>query len=228
VEFALATALRPLIPLTILRWPLPGVLLSMTADIYDWNFLALYTDEEHYFYQSWDRIMDAYFWIISLFIVRKWQDRVARNIAFSLFGFRMIGLVIFLITQDRRFLFFFPNFYDNFLVIYLGYVLIFKQTLLIHSTLDSLVLFPLLMIPKIVHEYFLHYLQIQPWERYDVGALLGLDGIVRYYVNYVTWSGLFYVLPFLAVFLYFCWSQRDPGSTTIDRGLPGATPAHSR
>jgi hypothetical protein len=111
-------------------------------------------------------------------------------------------MIIFFLTQDRRFLFFFPNFFDNFLVMYLGYVRIFKRDILFETSLDALVILPLLIIPKTIHEYFLHYLQQQPWEIYNIARPLGITGVAEYPLNYLIWGGLFYILPFLAVFLY--------------------------
>jgi hypothetical protein len=214
VEFAIviATVARLLIPLLMLRWPLPGVLLSIAADLADWNFLNIQTAEANAYYQNWDRIMDMWFWIVSIPMVLKWEDALSRFIAFAFLGFRLIGQALFFLTQDRSFLFFFPNFYDNFLVLYLGYVQIFKRTRLIESPLDALVIAPFLLVPKVIHEYFLHFLQLQPWERFDIGNLLGLAGIRSDLVNVVLWGGLFYVLPFLAVFLYFRWKFRNSGA----------------
>ena len=95
------------------------------------------------------------------------------------------------------------------MVVYLGYVFIFKRVRLITAPLDAVVIAVFLLIPKIVHEYFLHHLQAQPWERYDVGDMVGLAGTVSYLVNYSFWGGLFYVLPFLALYLYFRWRLRE-------------------
>jgi len=191
------------------RWPLAGVLLSMLADVSDFAFLNTQTPEAYAFYQTWDRAMDVWFYVVSVPMVMKWKDATSRSIAFAFLGYRMVGQVLFFFTQNRSFLFFFPNFYDNFLVIYLGYVSIFKRTRLLDSPLDALVIAPLLLIPKIIHEYFLHFLELQPWERYDIASLLGVAGTASYVVNIGFWSVLFYVLPFLAVFFYFRWKLRN-------------------
>jgi hypothetical protein len=209
VEYVLATALRLATPLLMLRWPLPGLLLAIFVDVYDWNLIDVQTPEHNQFYQNWDRIMDVWFYVIAVLMVRKWQDVRSRNIAFAFFGFRMIGQILFFITQERKFLFFFPNFFDNFLVMYLGYVFIFKRTQFIESALDTVVVFTSLMIPKIIHEYFLHFLELQPWETSDVGGFLGLAGTTSYLINYFFWGAVFYVLPFLAVFVYFRWKLRN-------------------
>ncbi len=209
MDYVIATAVRLLVPLLMFRWPLAGVLLSMLADVSDFAFLNTQTPEAYLFYQTWDRAMDVWFYIVSVPMVVKWKDPRSRTIAFVFLGYRMVGQVLFFLTQNRSFLFLFPNFYDNFLVIYLGYVLIFKRTRLIDSPLDTLVIAPFLLIPKVIHEYFLHFLELQPWQRYDVASLLGFAGTMAYVVNIGFWSVLFYVLPFLAVFFYFRWKLRN-------------------
>ena len=59
-----------------------------------------------------------------------------------------------------------------------------------------------IIVPKLIHEYFQHFLLHQPWELYDIGGWLGLSGVVQEYANYFSWGGLFYILP-LALFLLF-------------------------
>ena len=220
MEYVLPTALRLLVPLLMLRWPLPGLLLSISVDMYDWDFFDIRTPEDNAVYQNWDRIMDMYFQLVAVLMVRKWKDARSRVIAYALLGFRLVGYLLFFLTQDRKFLFFFPNFYDNFLVIYLGYVFVFKRIRLIDAPMDAIVIAVFLLIPKIIHEYFLHYLQIQPWERYDIASIFGLTGMVSYLVNSSFWGGLFYVLPFLALFLYFRWRLGDSvGDWSSARGF---------
>ena len=214
MNLAVLTTLRLLTPLLMLRWQLTGVLLAILLDVNDWNLFPFNTPEDHTLYQNWDRIMDMYMWLVALLIVRTWEDKISKNLAFGFLGFRIIGMILFFLTQDRSFLFFFPNFFDNFLVIYLGYVLIFKRGILFETALDVLVILSLLIIPKTIHEYFLHYLQQQPWERYNVAQLLGFTGAAEYPVNYLIWGGLFYFLPFLAVYLYVrCRLQRSVTGT---------------
>lgn len=202
MNLAELTVLRLLTPLLMLRWQLTGVLLAILLDINDWNLLTLNTPEDHALYQNWDRVMDLWIWLVALVIVRTWKDKASRSLAFGFFGFRMIGMVIFFLIQDRRFLFYFPNYFDNFLVMYLGYVRIFKRDILFETYLDALVILPLLIIPKTIHEYFSHYLQRQPWELYNIARPFGITGVAEYPLNYLVWGGLFYFLPFLAVFLY--------------------------
>lgn len=218
MEFVIATAVRVLVPLLMLRWPLPGVLLSIFVDVSDFVFVNTQTPEAYAFYQNWDRAMDAWFYIVSVPMVLKWKDAQARSIAFAFLGYRTLGQVLFFLTQSRSFLFFFGNFYDNFLVLYLGYGLLFKRSRLIDSYLDVVMIGIFLLIPKLIHEYFLHFLQLQPWERYDIGGMLGLAGTASDAVGVGFWSVLFYVLPFLALFLYFRWKFRSSSSDWSNEG----------
>lgn len=59
----------------------------------------------------------------------------------------------------------------------------------------------LLFIPKLIHEYFLHFLIRQPWELYNVGAWMGFEGVIQEYLNYFVWGGALYVVP-LVYFLF--------------------------
>ena len=61
----------------------------------------------------------------------------------------------------------------------------------------------LLIIPKMIHEYFQHFLTRQPWELYNVGDWMGLGGIAQEYVNYFAWGGLLYVVPLVGFLLLY-------------------------
>jgi len=51
------TAVRLLVPFSILRWPLWGLLASSVVDMYDWKFVQVTTSQErvfwHYFNSGW-------------------------------------------------------------------------------------------------------------------------------------------------------------------------------
>jgi hypothetical protein len=95
VEYVIATTVRLLVPLLMFRWPLPGVLLSMLADVSDFAFLNTGTPEAYAFYQTWDRALDLWFYVVSIPMVMKWKDPTSRSIAFAFLGYRMIGQVLF-------------------------------------------------------------------------------------------------------------------------------------
>lgn len=55
------TIIRLVAPLTILRWPLGGVLVSILADALDQNILRLFGIYTFDDYQKWDKALDIYY-----------------------------------------------------------------------------------------------------------------------------------------------------------------------
>lgn len=195
------TVVRLLVPISILRWPLWGVLAAVVADMYDWKFVSVVTDQDLALYQAWDKGMDFYYWLFILWVVWKWKDIWAKRVAVGLFLFRMIGMGIFWLTQSRLMLFVFPNVFENFVIwCWVLFWLTRKQKLVL-SKLQKIFMLLGIGIPKLLHEYFMHFLVKQPWEIYDVGVWLSFDGMVKEYANYIVWGGLFYLSPLVA----FCW-----------------------
>ena len=197
------TVVRLLVPASILRWSLWGLLASSIVDMYDWKFVHVVTDQDMMIYQSWDKIMDLYYWLFVLWIVWSWKDSWARKVAVVLFSYRLVGMVLYWITQWRFLLFFFPNVFENFVIWCLVLFLLTKKQKLFLTHLQKNIMLILLIIPKMIHEYFQHFLTRQPWELYNVGNWIGLEGIAQEYVNYFAWGGLLYVVP-LVGFLLLC------------------------
>lgn len=198
------TLLRLLVPLLILRFPLVGILLSMGLDVIDWKLIDTSNPEVMAIYQDWDKALDFYFQLLVFFIVFKFKDSLAKKTAIFLFAFRLVGLTLFYFTHERQFLFFFPNLFDNFVVIYLLYVFLTKKDILYTSKKILAAVLATLLIPKIFHEYYLHFLETQPWELpiYDMQTYLGITGAVREYTNYIVWGFLLYIIPVTITILF--------------------------
>jgi len=194
------TVVRLLVPASILRWSLWGLLASSIVDMYDWKFVSVMTDQDMIVYQSWDKAMDLYYWLFILWIVWSWKDSWAKKIAVGLFSYRLVGMALYWLTQWRFLLFIFPNVFENFVIWCLVLFLLTKKEKLFLTHLQKITMLALLIIPKLIHEYFQHFLTRQPWELYNVGDWMGLGGIAQEYINYFAWGGLLYVVP-LAGFL---------------------------
>lgn len=194
-SFYLPTLIRLIAPLSILKWPLFGILFTSLVDMYDWQFVTLKTDADYNFYQNWDKLLDLYYWLFAILIVLKWKDLKARLVAISLFLLRVAGMLIFWVTQNRQALFYFPNIFENFFIFYLAYNFFSKETHLLKTKGTALVILLSLLIPKLVHEYFMHYLGLQPWQMWNYGAKLGFSGFWEEYTNYFIWGSIFHILP---------------------------------
>ena len=197
------TVVRLLVPASILCWPLWGLLASTVVDMYDWKFVYVVTDQDMVIYQAWDKVMDLYYWLFALWIVRSWKDSWARKVAVGLFSYRVVGMVLYWLTQWRSLLAIFPNVFENFVIWCLVLFMLTKREKLFLTYLQKIAMLIALIIPKLIHEYFQHFLTCQPWELYDVGSWMGLRGIVQEYVNYFAWGGLLYVAPLVGFLLLY-------------------------
>ncbi len=202
------TIVRLFVPLLMLRWSLGGLLASNVVDMYDWKFVNVMTDQDMMIYQSWDKAMDLYYWLFILWIVWLWKDSWIKKVAIGLFFYRLIGMILHWLTQKRFFLFIFPNVFENFVIWCLVLFLLNKKEEFSLTSLQKVTMLIALIIPKLIHEYFQHFLTRQPWEVYDVGNWLGFEGTIQEYVNYFAWGGLLYVVP-LVGFLLFCRRRYD-------------------
>lgn len=99
--------------LPVLRWAFAGALIAIIIDFSDlflmgWINLGGIGD-----YQSFDKWLDLVYMGTFLWVViRQWERGPARNIAISLFIFRMVGLFTFEVTGNRWVLLMFPNVFE--------------------------------------------------------------------------------------------------------------------
>jgi hypothetical protein len=165
----LVIAIRVLVPLTILRWPLAGGLLSLVVDAVDVVLVDVFAKllgeppEFGPLYAQLDKWLDLYYLALEVVVARRWTNVVTRRTAYALFAWRLVGVILFEITADRPLLVVFPNLFEN----YFLYALIaerwfprFVPRTWAQSALASL----LLLIPKEIQEYVLHWEQLHPWQ----------------------------------------------------------------
>lgn len=139
-------------PLTILRWPLAGALMSIVADAVDIILFQLYGFPS-FGYHELDKLLDAYYLTLEVLVAQRW-DSLHRITATVLFLWRMTGVLVFELTDARPALLVFPNLFENFFVFKLlaerfapAYELTPRRTVLWLA---------LLLVPKLVQEYILH------------------------------------------------------------------------
>lgn len=201
-ELLFLTLVRLVIPFFILRHPLFGILASMWVDASDWDIIGVKSNSMDSTYQNWDKAMDLYSYFFIVWIVRQWQDVWARRVALGFFGYRLIGNILFWITGWRPILFFFPNVFENFVVLCLIIFWLSKKRKLNFSPLNKTIMLIVLVIPKMIHEYFQHFLGRQPWEIYPFGSWLGLSDFWAHQADWILWGMLLYVVPMAGFLLY--------------------------
>ena len=174
-------ALRLTLPLSILRWPLAGGVFSLVLDAVDVVLVDAIAGvlgqpgEFGPFYAQIDKWLDLYYLFLELLIVRKWPELLPRRMATALFGWRLIGVILFEITAYRPLLVVFPNLFEN---VYL-YILVVRRwfpRLMPVTIAQNLLVALVLLVPKEIQEFVLHYEELHPWQWLRETVILPLLG----------------------------------------------------
>ena len=137
-----------------LKWAFIGSIFAVFIDLSDlfWqDFLDMGGIRN---YQSFDKILDVFYMSIFLFIAIRWKN-ILSKIAIFLFLFRLFGLLIFEITQDRIFLLLFPNIFEFWFILVTGLKLFMKEKTILLPRIIIISLF-ISGVLKIFHEWVLH------------------------------------------------------------------------
>jgi hypothetical protein len=195
-EWALVTAIRLLVPLLILRRPLPGILLAIVADFLDYRILDLDhgTQAERDFYQPWDKTLDLYYMAIALYVSFSWQDHIARNIGIAIFSYRMVGVGVLVATGAPEVLLAFPNLFENYFVIFYLYRFFAGEELVFARYGEAFPLLLAITVPQVFREYFLHIAEDRPWLMI---TLVPVGGQLMHLMERGFWISL-YLLPQVA------------------------------
>ena len=110
---------RLLVPLSILRYPLVGVLASSFLDMVDYTVIRDWTSLPMEGYQGFDKVLDIYYLAIAyISTLRNWTNLFALKLSRFLFYWRLAGVVLFEATQLRPLLFIFTNAFEYFFIFY--------------------------------------------------------------------------------------------------------------
>lgn len=163
------TLLRLSVPITILRWPLFGVLLSSYLDLSDYGYLS-HSGLSMEQYQSWDKILDTYYLAIAAYTCLSWKEVAAKKLAIGSFIYRFVGVTLEIVFNSRGLLFFFPNFFENFFIFYLIFKMFRKQALFVSKKVTAIVIMSILL-PKLLQEFSMHLVQTPPTHIFDLSKI---------------------------------------------------------
>lgn len=152
----IVVTIRLLIPYLILINPFVGGILSGYVDIVDWEFLRLIGQYEEVSYQTTDKFLDIYYMTLEAGMLLRWENLLAKNVAFSLFIYRFVGVFLFELFGTRELLLVFPNIFELFFLLHEG-LRFFKKKEPSYSIKSLVSILFLLVIPKLIQEYLLHY-----------------------------------------------------------------------
>ncbi len=113
---------RFLIPLLILRYPLPAILAALVLDGVDQTIFQLFTNLPLDGYQGYDKALDVYYLTIAyIFTLRSWTNQLAFLTSRFLYYYRLVGVILFEFLQARWILMLFPNTFEYFFIFYETY-----------------------------------------------------------------------------------------------------------
>jgi hypothetical protein len=119
VIFGSVIAARILVPLAIPRFPLPAMLAALVIDGLDQTIFQTFTNLGLEGYQNYDKALDVYYLSIAYTAtLRNWTHHTAVAVSRFLYYFRLVGVVIFEVTQVRAVLLIFPNTFEYFFDFY--------------------------------------------------------------------------------------------------------------
>src|SRR5436309_10519270 len=105
-QVAVFVAYRVATALPTLRWPFAGALIAIVGDFCDLFLMDAIGGIPDY--QRLDKLCDLAYLAVFLIVALGWTG-LERGVALALFAYRMVGEVLFEITDDRLVLLVFPN-----------------------------------------------------------------------------------------------------------------------
>jgi hypothetical protein len=158
--FGLVLALRLLIPLAIPRYPLPAILAAFLLDGIDQTIFQRFTTLDLGFYQGYDKALDVYYLTLAyLSTLRNWTHRSAFAVDRFLLYYRLVGVLLFELTQVRAVLLIFPNTFEYFFDFYEGVRLRWNPLRMSRRLVLGAAAFIWIVI-KLPQEYIIHVAQV--------------------------------------------------------------------
>ncbi len=164
-----ATIVRLIVPLLILRWPLGGLIASVIADTLDVVIIAAIRSGMFDDYTSMDKLLDTYMLAFALLVSLRWENPIAKFASIALFGYRVVGVAILQFTDARWVLFVFPSVFDFFYVYHLVTTRWFPA-LEVNGYRKLACVLLILTGMKLVQEFILHIVEFRPlcWMNWHV------------------------------------------------------------
>ena len=199
--FWVVVAARFLIPLTIPRYPLPGILASLILDAVDQTIFQQFPSINLDGYQGYDKALDIYYLTIAyLSTFCNWENRFAFHVSRFLFYWRLVGVVLFELTQLRILLLIFPNTFEYFFIFYEAYCLRWDPKHMSRKLLIGAAVFIWVVI-KLPQEYWIHIAQTDTTDWIKT-SIFNVSADISWGFIFQTWPGICIgVIVVLALFL---------------------------
>lgn len=194
IVFIAVVAGRFLVPLLILRYPLPAIIACLVLDGYDQSIFQWFGHDPPG-YQSYDKAMDVYYLAIAyIATLRNWTSYWAFQVAWFLYFFRLLGVVLFELTHLRPLLLVFANAFEYFFIAYEA-IRSRWQVSLRDLRFWVVLAAGIWVVVKLPQEYWIHVAQMDlsetlldhPW---TIGALLAVVVGAAVAVRVLVWQHL--------------------------------------
>jgi hypothetical protein len=224
--FWLVTAARFLVPLTIPRYPLPGITTSLILDAADQTIFQQFPGVDLKGYQGYDKALDIYYLTIAyISTLRNWKNHFAFQVSRFLFYWRLVGVALFELTELRVLLLIFPNTFEYFFIFYEVYRLRWDPFRMSKKLVIGAAALIWILI-KLPQEYWIHISQTDTTDWIKMN-LFGVPVETSWRVIFDMWPWVFLVLLvaiiFILVAIWRLLKQRLPPS---DRPLSFSADAH--
>jgi hypothetical protein len=158
--FWVVAVARFIVPLSIPRFPLPGILASLVLDAVDQTIFQQFPGLDLSSYQGYDKALDIYYLSIAyISTLRNWKNLFAFQVSRFLFYWRLVGVALFELTQLRPLLLIFPNTFEYFFIFYEAYRLRWDPKWMSKKVVIGAAAFIWIVI-KLPQEYWIHIGQI--------------------------------------------------------------------
>jgi hypothetical protein len=158
--FWVVAGARFLLPLTIPRYPVPGIIASLLLDAVDQTIFQQFTGLDLEGYQGYDKALDIYYLAIAyISTLRNWANHFAFQVSRFLFYWRLVGVALFELTHLRPLLLIFPNTFEYFFIFYEVCRLRWDPKRMMGKVLIGAAAFIWIVI-KLPQEYWIHIGQI--------------------------------------------------------------------
>ena len=156
----LVIAARFFVPLAIPRYPIPAGIAALVVDGVDQTIFQVFTTLPLAGYQSYDKALDIYYLSIAyLSTMRNWTNLTAFAMSRFLFYYRLVGSLLFELTQVRALLLLFPNTFEYFFLFYEGVRLRWNPRRMSAAAVIGAA-FAIWVFIKVPQEYWIHIAQL--------------------------------------------------------------------
>jgi hypothetical protein len=190
---------RFLLPLTIPRYPLPGIIASLLLDAADQTIFQQFPGLNLEGYQGYDKALDIYYLTVAyIATLRNWENLFAFQVSRFLFYWRLAGVALFELTHLRPLLLIFPNTFEYFFIFYEIYRVRWDPTQMSKKLVVGAAAFIWIVI-KLPQEYWIHIARIDTTDWIKTG-LFGVPADTAWSEIVQAWP-LVFVVTFVVVVL---------------------------